>query len=853
MFVALWQVANRQWRTHRLRVALTTAGIALGVGVYFSIATANAALLDSLALTVERLAGKATLQVVAGDSGFPEQILDVIRATPGVQAAEPVIEVVAHTAYPDDGNLLVLGIDVAGDQQLRQFDFDHSKSELADPLTFLAQPNSILLSRSFAAHYGLRVGERLPLFTTRGRQEFIVQGLFAPTGAAEVFGGNIAIMDVYSAQTVFGRGHSFDRIDLLNAPGTAVDELQAGLRARLSAGLEVVRPRVRGEELEQAVTAIRLGMSINSFIALLVGVYIIFNAFTIAVNQRWKEIGILRALGVPRAAVNAMFLGEALLVGVIGSMCGIAGGFLAAIVTSKVLSGVAASIYGVTATAVAPALDPSLALESLALGLAASLAGAWFPARAASRLDPILALHNIEIRQREAALGWKRLLPGAALVLISSLLVAFAPARVGVPIQLSFAVFMLLGLTLMMPVLVHWAARLLRPAMDLVGGSEGALAADSMIQSPRRSAATVGALMIGLMLVFSTGAYIQSYRHMIDRWSDAMLNSDLFVSTSATLHSTSYHFSEDLGRRIGALPEVERLENVRFTLIPYRGETATIVAIEMDGFLARAAKAITGGDPQAARDLLPRGKGLVVSRNFAARWGTRVGEPLHLDTPTGALDLPVVGIVDDYRSDKGSIFMDRALYKSKWQDAAVDVIDVSLKPGASVAAAKVHIRAITSGSEHALVYTNGEFRARIANLVDQFFLLIYMQLVVAVFVAILGIANTLIISVSERRQDFGILRAVGGLRSQVRKLVLLEAVAISIVGVLVGALAALFDIQFMSHTVSTVLVGYSVPFVFPWLLILQILPAVMAVSLLAAWLPARSAARMQVIDAIGYE
>ena len=295
------------------------------------------------------------------------------------------------------------------------------------------------------------------------------------------------------------------------------------------------------------------------------------------------------------------------------------------------------------------------------------------------------------------------------------------------------------------------------------------------------------------------------------------------------------------------------VENVRFTAIPFRGESATLVAIEMDGFLARAAESVTGGDLQTARNLLPRGEGLLVSRNFAARWGTRVGERLRLETPTGALELPVVGIVDDYRSDKGSVFMDRALYKAMWRDAGVDVIDVSLKAGASADVAKEHIRRLTAGTEHALVYTNAEFRARISSLVDQFFLLIYMQLIVAVFVAVLGIANTLVISVAERRQEFGILRALGGYRFQVQKLVLLEAVAISVVGVLVGALAALFNIQFMSHTVSTALVGYNVPFVFPWLLVLQSLPAVMAVSLLAAWGPARRASRMQVIEAIGYE
>jgi putative ABC transport system permease protein len=130
MIGALWQVASRQWRTHRLRVAMTTLGIALGVAVFFAIRTANAALLDSLTLTVERLAGKSTLQVSAGEAGFPEEVLDTVRATPGVQLAEPVIEVIVHTAFQDEGNLMVLGVDTTGDQQLRQYEFDKSQTQL---------------------------------------------------------------------------------------------------------------------------------------------------------------------------------------------------------------------------------------------------------------------------------------------------------------------------------------------------------------------------------------------------------------------------------------------------------------------------------------------------------------------------------------------------------------------------------------------------------------------------------------------------------------------------------------------------------------------------------------------------
>jgi putative ABC transport system permease protein len=485
--------------------------------------------------------------------------------------------------------------------------------------------------------------------------------------------------------------------------------------------------------------------------------------------------------------------------------------------------------------------------------MAASLGGAWMPARAASYLNPILALHNIESRQKESALGWGRVALGATVLLISMLLIQFSPFGVGMEFQFSYAALQLLGLTMLLPLMVHWSARAIRPVMDRAGGSEGALAVDAMIQSPRRSAATVGALMVGLMFVYSTAAYIQSYKNMINRWTDQMLNADLMVSTSSLLRSTSYHFSEDLGKRIATLPEVKHVQDVRFTIVPYHGDTAAICAIEMDTFLVRSENAILNGNKKTAEALLPSGAGVLVSKNFAARWRLKAGNHVHLDTPTGPLDLPIVGMVEDYRSDKGTIFMERKVYKRYWNDDAVDFLDIMLKPGQNAIAVKHEIEQMTAGSEHALVYTNVEFRTWIGSLVDKFFMLNYMQLVVAVIVAVVGIANTLIISVAERRREFGIIRAIGGYQRQIRKMVLLEAFSISVVGVLVGAVAALFNIQFLSRTVSTVLAGYDVPFIFPWLLVLETFPAVVAVSLLAGWIPARHAMKAPVIEAIGYE
>jgi len=853
MLLALWLITRRQWRAHGIRVVLTTLGIALGVAVFFAIHTANVALLDSLQQTVEKVAGKSTLQVTAGETGFPEQVLDTVRATPGVKIAEPVIEVAVHTTYPGEGNLLVLGVDTTGDQQLRDYEFDRSATEIVDPLTYLAQPASILLSRTFAERHALKIGDTLPLLTSDGRKDFTVEGIFKPVGIGEIFGGNIAVMDVYSAQVVFSRGHKFDRIDLMNSPDVPVDVVQQRIRAQLPAGFQVDRPEARGADLDNAVSALRIGMQITSFIALLVGVYIIFNSFTIAVNQRWKEIGVLRAIGVEGYNVNRMFLYEAFVMGVLGSLVGIAGGYSLAAGAAKVMGGVAGAVYGVVSSPARVQWDPRAALTAVGLGVVVSMLGAWFPARAASHLDPILALHNVETRGQERVVGWGRIALGLSLAALSLILIRLFPPHVGMSLPFFYAALMLLGLTALLPVMVRWLARGLRPIMDWAGGSEGALAVDSLIQAPRRSSATVGALMVGLMFVFATAAYIQSIRHVMDRWMNQMINSDIFVTTSATLRSSTYHFSEELGLQVAQIPGVARAEDVRFTSIPFRGDSSALVALGMQDFLNRAHGAIDGADQKTVAAKLTSGEGVLASRNFDTRWGLGVGDTVSLESPTGTLVLPIVGVVDDYRSEKGTIFMDRALYKQHWSDSAVDFIDVDLKPGTDPATVKQAIENITAGNEQAFVYTNVEFKHWVSGLVDQFFSLDYMQLVVAVLVAMIGIVNTLVISVSERRREIGIARAIGALRSQVRKMVLLEAVAISIIGVIVGTLAGILDTVFMARTQSVILVGYSIPFYFPWSLILLTLPVVIAASLMAGWWPARHACRMQVIEAIGGE
>jgi len=853
MFSMLAYVTWKQWRQHRLRTTLTLLGIALGVAVFFAVRTANVTLLSSLTTTIEKMAGKATLQVVGNEGGFPEAVWETVKDTPGVHVAQPVIEVLANTAFEDESSLLIIGVDMLGDRELREYQFDEEGSEIADPLIALAQPDSILISRTFADTHNLKDGDKLPLYTSQGKKEFTVRGIFKPKGIGEIFGGQIAVMDVFNAQFVFNRGRNIDRIDLMNEPEVTVEQLQQRIKERVPAALEIARPASRGQGIENAVAVMRIGMTVASFIALLVGVFIIFNTFSISVNQRWKEIGILRALGVERPNVQRMFLAESVVMGIVGSTIGIGLGFFLAVGAERAMSKIATQLFSYVATQQPPVFRWDYALTSFALGTVTSVIGAWLPSRAASRLNPILALHNIETRQREDVLGRARMLTGLAMVVAGLLLVRFGPSSVGLSFQFSYSALMIFGLVLLLPKLAEWMARLLRPLMDRVFGSEGVLAVDTMIQSPRRTSATVGALMIGLSFVFSIGAYVQSYQKTVSDWMERVINADIIINTSENARSRTYHFSEDLGKQLAALPGVRRVENVRFTFVPYADDSVALVLLDMDGWLARVKDVIEGASEAEVRPKVIRGEGVLVARNFALRYKLGVGDRVKLATPTQPFDLPILGIVEDYTSEKGAIFFDRELYKRYWNDPAVDIINLSVNKGVNVAEMKQQVQRAVRGQHRAFIFTNAEYKKYIMDLINGFFVLNYMQMAVAVIIAALGIVNTLIISVAERKRELGVLRAIGGLRSQIRKMILLEAAAIAIVGVLSGALAGVLNTYFLVRTAATMIGGYTIPFRFPITIVLIALPIALAIALAAAWWPARKAVNLRVVEAIGYE
>jgi putative ABC transport system permease protein len=847
------------FRKHVLRTLLTTAGIVLGVAVFVGMHTANQSVLAAFSQTVDRIAGKTELQVTAGETGFGEDVLERVQSAATVRVAVPVIEAVVDTNLAGQGALLILGVDMTGDRSLRDYDLESGDDALIDdPLVFLAQPDSLMVSSEFAMKNGLGVNSRLPLGTVEGEKVFTVRGIMKSSGLTSAFGGNLAIMDIYAAQKMFGRGRTFDRIDLAVADGRTIVEAEDELGGMLGPGFRVEPPSGRGQQFEAMLAAYSMMVAISSLFALFIGMFIIYNSFAIAVTQRRSEIGILRALGATQSQIRRLFLGESAITGVIGSLGGVVFGVIIARGIAASIGALITDVYGVAQQADELATSPALLIIALAIGVATSIVAAAVPAHQAARVDPVHALQKGKYQVLSAGESRIRALAAAVLGSVSVACLA-APALAGDPAggsrPLFYAGYMLaiVAALLLSPMLALALARAIRPLLKAIRPVEGALAADSLIQAPRRTSASVAALMLSLALVVAfAGMARASYDSIID-WMETALNPDLFVLPSQSVVIRTIRFPKEMGPELEAVPGVQRVQMVRDARIVFRETPVMVVAVEIDSIAETAARPPVAGDPTEMYRTTAAGEGLIVSDNLAQLQDLSLGDVLEIAAPAGVIRLPIVGIVVDYSDQQGTILMDRTLFERYWHDDSVNVFRLYLEEDASVPAVRQRILERYAGSRQVFVLTNGELKQYILKVTDQWFGLTSVQIAVAVLVAVLGIVNTLTVSITDRRRELGVLQAVGGLRGQIRRTIWMEALSIGCLGLVLGfALGALnlyYILQIVHHDIG----GMRLDYTFPTGVVLALVPTILGAAFVAAIWPAESAVRGSLVEALEYE
>ncbi len=806
--------------------------------------TANQSVLYALHQTIDRIAGATQLQISSGETGFDEKVLDRVQAVPGVKVAVPVIEAVVSTGLPGQGSLLILGVDMTGDRGVRDYDV------IEDPLVFLAQPDSLLVTASFAAQNHLGIDSQVPMSTMEGAKLFTVRGIMKSGGLTSAFGGNLAVMDIYAAQKIFGRGRKFDRIDLAVQEGSPVQDVQKQLRSTLGPGFEVQAPSARGQQFEAMARIYSLAADITSSFALFIGMFIIYNTFSIAVAQRRSEIGILRALGATQGQIRTLFLSESVMAGLFGSGIGLLLGILIARALTGYIGGLLGEIYGLTQHAQEVTTDPKLMSFALVLGVLTSVAAAIIPARNAARIDPVKALQKGAYQQLSDRENRARRYWALGIGCVALLFFGLSANRF---FLYAGDILLMLAVLLLAPTLASFVARALRPLLRLIRPVEGTLAADSLLQAPRRTSGAVAALMLSVALVVSLGGLARASYGSILKWMTVALNPDLFVTTSETLTSRGFRFPGSMGEELRAIPGIEEVQPVRDARVVLRGTPIMIVAVPISQVEKRIHMKPLAGDPATMFQLAARGKGALVSDNFALLQGFKLGDVVELPSPTGMVRLPILGIVTDYSDQQGSVLIDRSVFDKNWNDSSVDLFRIYLRPGAAETEVKRRILEKFGSQRRLFVLTNRDLRRYILRLTDQWFGITYVQIAVAVIVAILGIINTLTVSITDRRRELGVLQAVGGLRNQIRRTVWIEALSIATIGVILGFALGAVQLYYSLEVSRRDLAGLRLDYEYPFTMAAYLLPTMLAAAFLAALGPAESAVRGSLVEALEYE
>lgn len=839
-------------RKHRLRSLLTTMGIVLGVAIFAGMHAVGDSVLSALNVTIDRIAGKTQLQVTAGEAGFTEDVLERVQSVPVVAAAAPVIEAAVQSGIKQEGNLLIVGVDMTGDRSLRQYDLEDGDQDIVDdPLVFLAQPDSLIVTRDFARRTGLGSGSRLTMQTMEGELEFTIRGVMRPGGLSAAFGGNLAVMDIYAAQKVFGRGRRFDRIDIGLKEDCPVDKGQAALQQALGPGFQVDVPAARGRQFDSLLHVYSFMVNLTSAFALIVGLFIIYNTFAVAVTERRAEIGTLRALGTTRSQVIRLFLLESAMVGLVGSALGVVFGSLIANALAGYVGDVMLAHYGIALGASRVSLSLSLIITAILLGTAASTFAAVIPARNAARIDPVRALQRG--RYQILSAGENRTRRGAAVLFAALAVGCLVLGRSRAIFYLGYACFVL-GAVLAAPTLSMWLSRVLRPVLTVLRPVEGALAADSFVQAPRRTSATIAALMLSTGLVVSLGGISRGVYASVVDWIDSFLNSDLLVLASENGTNRSFHFPDTMTPALASLVGVADVQRMRSNKVSVKGASVLMVAIDMDKAAEHGSGRVVAGTVKQMYQQAAAGKGVIISENCGMLQNIGMGDTIEIPSPSGLLRLPVVGIVTDYLNQSGSMFVDyAAIYLRYWKDPTVDIYKVYAKQDASAEELKGRVQARFSQHRRLFVGLNREVKARVMNNTRQWLGMSYIQIAVAMLVAVLGIANTLLVSVTDRRREFATLRAMGALRNNVRLTVWIESATIAFIGVILGFAFGAIDLRYELEMMRRDYAGLTLDYAFPLRLSLILAGTIICAAWVSSLAASEASIRNSPIEALAYE
>ena len=842
----------RNLLARKLRLALSGFAIVLGVAFVAGSFIFTDALGGAFAGIIKGTTADAEVLPEGGGAftGAGEDARTIPAAVEDDLAALP--EVASANGYDQVQGVYVIGADgkLVGGNGPPGLAFNYTETEAitGDQITTLIEGDlptvatEVALDRVTADTAGYAVGDEVELVTPGPEPTMTatLSGIIEFGSEGGLVGATLTIFADQAIQDLFFRGRDvYTGISLNSAPGVSQAELAAAAQQVLPEGVEARTGDDLAAENEDAVGEI-LGF-INTFllvfavVAVVVGTFLIVNTFSILVAQRSRELALTRALGASRRQVNRAVLIEALVVALIGSTLGVGAGYLLALGLRALFGSFGPDLGGASFV-----LESRTILVSYTVGVLVTLVAAYLPARRAGRIAPVAAMRD-DVALPESSLR-RRLLVGVLLSLAGVGLMVGGFAGSGQTGLLLIGLGMLailVGVALVSPVVGRPVISVLGAGYRRAFGSIGVLATENARRNPRRTAATASALMIGLTLVALMSILGQSAKATTDKAIDATLTAQLVIS-----NAIQTPFSTAIAEDVRDIDGVASVAQFRQAFPDIDGSQAFVGAADPEQ-LAQALDIPTAGGLGALPD-----DAVLATSAVADGQGLSVGDPVKMDFPVGTESFTLLGTFPP----NGAIPADYLITTDALEQAGIKPADslvyINLADGADRDAVRAEIDGLVAGLPTVTLKDPAEFAEEQKQQINQLLYIVYLLLALAIVIAVLGIVNTLALSIIERTREVGLLRAIGMQRRQLRRMVRLESITIALLGAVLGmVMGVVFGVVLQRAIADQGLDVLAIP----WGQLGAFVVVAAVVGVLAAWLPARRASRLDVLKAIGAE
>jgi putative ABC transport system permease protein len=703
--------------------------------------------------------------------------------------------------------------------------------------------DEVVLDETSAEAAGYGVGDRATVLVGGSPRQVTVSGIARFAGGASTGGATFVLFTTDAAQRYLGEPGQFDSISVAAAGGVSQAELVQRLEAALPGDVEVVTGQTLTDESQtatrDALSFFNTFMLVFAVIALLVGGFMIFNTFSITVAQRTRENALLRAIGASRRQVLAAVLIEAIGVGLVASVLGVVAGALVAAGLKLMLDS-----FGFGLPAGGLAFKPASALVALTAGMLVTLVAAVSPARKAGKVPPVAAMRDVAVGS--TGYGSKeRIIVGSAILALGVAAVLFglfgspsnALAIVGLGTLLVFFGVTVLGRTISLPM-----SRLLGGPLPHLRGMSGQLARENAMRNPKRTAATASALMIGVGIVGFITIFAASAKASFGETVDRVVSADYIVSAG---QFGVGGVSPELADRLNELPEVDVAAGARIGSAEIDGAVAQVNGVDPRVFEIADVKPLEGSPADLDADSIAVFEDVATDRGLSV--GDRVSADFRIAGPRELTVAMIYGENAGLRVEGSDWLMTMDGFEAGFPDLLDTQVYVRTAEGVPAGQARDAIGAVVADYPGAQVLDQTDFKAEQLGFIDQLLGLVYVMLALAIVIALLGIGNTLALSILERTREIGVLRAVGMTRAQLRSTIRWESVIIALQGTALGLVVGVFLAWALIAALSDDGLGtFAIPVAS--LVVVVVLAAVAGV--VAALLPSRRAARLDVLRAV---